>query len=267
MLAYNKSQSLCGLGVLVVRPKHQATTLCQWINAHDGFAICLPTIQIMQSKKIETHFYHLKNYKLMIFTSTNAVEYALPIIQKLGGIPYSVDILALGKATANKLSNFGIKYCIKPDTNPSSEQLLLLPRLQNVYGQHVLIIRGNGGRTLIANTLVERGAHVDHAIIYYRIRPIIDTMDIIQLWAIGQIGAVVVLSTESLSNLFDMLNNIGKEYLRNTPLIIISNRIRQAAVAYGCQYPIVVNIAEEYSIKNVLLTLGNINKDHILKLI
>ena len=111
---------------------------------------------------------------------------------------------------------------------------MTLPRLRQVAGQAVVIVRGEGGRELLAETLTERGARVVHAEVYRRERPTMDATTPRDRWARGEIGAVVVTSAESLLNLFDMLGIDGQDYPRETPLIVVSARIQQIAADLGC---------------------------------
>jgi len=74
-------------------------------------------------------------------------------------------------------------------------------------------------------------------------------------WARGEIGAAVATSTESLLNLFDMLGGAGQDYLRDTPLIVISARTRQIAAEYGCRRILVAREASDDAIAAVLLGL------------
>jgi len=79
----------------------------------------------------------------------------------------------------------------------------------------------------------------------------------------GEIGAVVITSVESLLNLFDMLGKAGQDYLRDTPLIAISarirqiaaERIRQIAAEHGCRRILVAREASDDAIAVVLLGL------------
>ncbi|WP_275576186.1 uroporphyrinogen-III synthase [Aquitalea magnusonii] len=56
-----------------------------------------------------------------------------------------------------------------PTAGSDSEALLALPQLADVAGQHWLIVRGQGGRALLADTLCARGAQVSLAEVYQRV--------------------------------------------------------------------------------------------------
>ncbi|MCB1777552.1 MAG: uroporphyrinogen-III synthase [Candidatus Competibacteraceae bacterium] len=255
---------LHGLRVLVTRPEHQAGPLCQRIEQHGGVAICCPTLVIAEPRDwapARAVLGRLADYHLAIFTSANAVDRALPLIQERGGFPAQLDIAAVGQATARTLERHGVAHCWRPAQGFTSEALLALPRLRQVNGQNIVIIRGEGGREYLADTLTARGAHVDRAEVYRREPPTMDTQSLMHSWAhneiseIGEISVIVITSTESLRNLFDMLKVVGQNKLRDTPLVMVSARIRQIAVEYGCRYPLLAREASDEAILAALFGL------------
>lgn len=254
----NTGLSLHSLGVLVTRPAHQADPLCQWIEQHGGVAIRCPALLICAPRDWAPAlaiFDQLADYDLAIFTSTNAVERALPLIGACGGLPPQMDIAAIGKATAQALARHGVENCLQPEQGFTSEALLALPRFQDVSGQAIVIVRGEGGREWLAETLTARGARIVHAEVYRRERPAVDLAALRERWGHGAIGAVVVTSTESLLNLFDMLSVAGQDYLRDTPLIVVSARTRQTAAKLGCRRLLLAQEASDAAIAAALLDL------------
>ena len=251
--------SLQGLAVLVTRPEQQAEPLCRRIERHGGIALRCPVLRIGEPRDWAPAlavFDRLNEYRLAIFTSANAVERALPRIRERGGIPPDLEIAAIGQATARALAGQGIDRCLQqPESDFTSEGLLALPRLQSVAGQAIAIVRGEGGRALLADTLQRRGARVDFAEVYRRERPQADIGALLARWASGEIGAVVAASSESLLNLFDMLGGAGQDYLRDTPLVVISARTRQTAVERGCRRILVAREASDDAIAEALLGL------------
>ena len=253
-----RSQCLNGLGVLVTRPEHQADHLCQWIEDNGGIAIRFPALTIVEPRDWAPALAildRMADYDLAIFTSANAVDRALPPILERGGLPPRVDIAAIGRATARALARHGIDFCLRPDQGFTSEALLALPRFQNVAGQAIAIVRGEQGRELLAETLTARGARVDRAEVYRRERPAVDVGALLERWARSEIGAVVVTSTESLLNLFDMLGLAGQDYLRQTPMVAVSTRIVQAAANLGCHHLLLAQEASDAAIAAALLCL------------
>jgi len=93
----------------------------------------------------------------VIFVSEHAVQHAPDLFQQLGeAVRWYAIGPATGKALANKLADTHIAV-----TQPSlanSEGLLAEPSLQNIAGETCLLVAGEGGRQLLRDTLVERGA-------------------------------------------------------------------------------------------------------------
>ena len=233
------SPGLRQLGVLVTRPAHQADRLCHLIEQQGGIAIRCPTLLITEPRDWTPalhRFDRLGDYALAIFTSVNAVDRALPLIRERGGFPPRLEIAAIGQATAHALERYGITARLRPEHGFTSEALLALPRFQQVTGQRILIVRGEGGREWLTDTLTLRGASVERAEVYRRQQPVIDTEALLARWAQGAIGAVVITSNESLQNLFAMLGTTGQPYLRDTPMVVASTRIQHSAVAQGCRH-------------------------------
>lgn len=257
--AGEESRQLQGLGVLVTRPEHQADALCQWIESHGGHAIRCPALRIVEPRDWRPAlalFARLTDYDLLIFTSANAVDRTLPHITERGGFPVRLELAAIGQATARALARHGIDRCLRPEQDFTSEALLALPRFQQVAGQAIAIVRGEGGRELLADTLRSRGARVDHAEVYRRERPDIAIEPLLERWARGDIGAVIATSSETLSNLFDMLGAAGQHYLCQTPMIVVSTRTVQAAAKLGCHHLLLAQEASDAAIAAALLRLA-----------
>ncbi len=253
------SDLLNGLGVLVTRPEHQAGPLCQWIEQRGGVAIRWPALAIREPRDwvpALALFDRLTEYDLAIFTSVNAVDRAMPRIRERGGFPPRLEIATIGQATARALARHDIAPGLQPDHDFTSEALLALPRLQRVAGQAIVIVRGEGGRELLAETLTARGARVSHAEVYRRERPTLDATALLERWSRGEIGAVVVTSAESLLNLFDMLGIAGQDYLRQTPMIAVSARTARTAATFGCHRLLLAREASDAAIAAALLRLA-----------
>ncbi|MFO7641706.1 MAG: uroporphyrinogen-III synthase [Candidatus Competibacteraceae bacterium] len=244
--------------MLVTRPEHQADDLCRLIERAGGVAIRCPLLAIGEPRDRASAlavFERLADCDLLLFTSANAVDRGLPLILERGGIPPHLELAAIGAATARALARHGVGPCLRPDEGFTSEALLALPRFQQVAGQRIVIVRGEGGRELLVTTLAARGARVVAAEVYRRERPVIDPTPLLKRWAKGEVGAAVVTSHESLRNLFDLLGVAGQDYLRDTPLVVVSDRIRRAARDHGCHSILLAREASDTALIAALLEL------------
>lgn len=90
------------------------------------------------------------------------------ILSKTSSIwPISPLYLGVGQKTAHVLS----KACKQKVNYPQvsdSEHLLKLTELNGVENKSILILRGNGGRELIRDSLLNRGAQVSYCETYRR---------------------------------------------------------------------------------------------------
>lgn len=192
-------QPLAGVAVVVTRPAAQNQALCQMIAAAGGEAHALPVLAIAglaATSALRAQLGQLRSYQLAIFISANAVEYARQLLADTWPPPLSVA--AVGKATARALMASGVQQVLQPTAGFNSESLLALPELQQVAGKKIIIFRGQGGRELLADSLRQRGAQVDYAEVYRRIRP---EVSLRTLLALPKVDFITATSNESLQNL------------------------------------------------------------------
>lgn len=228
------SQALDGRTILVTRPAHQANVLTQLIEQAGGRTLLFPAMAIeppLDPRAAVALLHEIASFDLSIFVSANAVEQAFALAPGLArGLR---TVFAVGAATARALQSHGIADVIVPEDAADSEALLRLPQLENVRDQRVLIVRGEGSRELLADTLEQRGALVRRAECYRRARPNSDPSALLAQWQAGRIDAVIAMSTDTLTNLWDLLGESGRALLIGTPLFVPHARIAEAAAHLG----------------------------------
>lgn len=229
---------LAGRGILITRPAHQAGSLAVLIHAAGGQPVIFPALEILDPanpQPLLDAIERLDTYDLAIFISPNAVTRVMERMAGRRGWPAGLRVAAIGKGGVRELERHGIHDVIAPQRSFDSERLLEMPQLQAVSGQRVLILRGDGGRELLGDTLAARGAQVDYVACYRRARPQTDPAPLLQAWAQDGVHAMVVTSSEGLRNLFVMLGKPGESLLQRTPLLVPHPRIAAVARQLGCR--------------------------------
>ncbi len=222
---------LQGRGILVTRAAHQATGLIGLVESHNGHAIPFPALEIGSGRDPEAaRALLVQAWDLIVFISPNAVAFASDLLGDAN--LQSPLIAAVGVATARALRQVGNPANLLPQGRYDSEGLLALPELQRMQGHRVLIVRGEGGRPLLGDTLQARGAKVEYAEVYRRLRPEVDPTPLLQRWS-AEVDVVTATSSEVLDNLLAMLGRQGRELLLETPLLVISERMAQRARTHG----------------------------------
>ena len=223
--------------IAISRPIDQAKKLGALITEAGGTPILFPLIEITplnDYSQFEAVINDIKDYDWVIFISSNAVQNGMSRLVKIG-IPASLKFAAIGPVTASELQRFGIKDVLTPlshvqDGDESkvrfdSESLLALPEMTNVSSKKVLIVRGVGGRDVLAETLKARGAQVTFAECYQRINPQTDCNLLAQLWADKKLHGIVVTSSEAMRHLLDLAGDA--DWLRNITLFVNHVRIAE----------------------------------------
>jgi uroporphyrinogen-III synthase len=232
--------------ILVTRPAHQAGVIVQLIEQAGGRCVLFPAIAIEPPADPRTPallLHEAATYHAVIFVSANAVEQAFALAPGLTtNLPRA---FAVGNATAQALRKHGIADVIVPEDGADSEALLRLPELTDVRERSVLIVRGEGGRTTLAQTLQERGAHVRQAECYRRARAAGDPSALLSQWRAGKVDAVVAMSAETLSNLCDIIGQDGRALLQTTQVFVPHRRIAESAAHLGLNDVAITDAGDE----------------------
>jgi len=210
------TKPLAGRRILVTRPREHAAPLARLIEEAGGTPVLFPAIEIEDVPCAVLE--RLAQYDLAVFVSPTAAQRALA---RVTAWPASLAVAAVGAGTRRALENHGMKNVLAPEGGADSEALLAL--LREVRGKKIVIVRGEGGREVLAETLKARGAAVDYAECYRRMRPGSKLKE-------GEpVDAITVSSAEALDNLLDMLG----ERSRTLPWFVPHPRVAAHAAARG----------------------------------
>ena len=248
---------LRNIGVAITRPPAQATKLTQLIQKAGGHVISFPLIDIApldDYSQFEAVISNIAAYDWILFISSNAVQNSLPRLLA-HGIPSHLKFAAIGPTTAQTLKDFGIQSVLIPSGNRfDSESLLSLPEMQDMEGKKVMLVRGNGGRDVLANTLTERGAQVTFAECYQRVNPQTSCEVLAQAFRDGGVQALVITSSEAMRYLLSMAGEA--KWLKHVTLCVNHARVAEEAIKAG----LIVKIADAPGDEAMLASLEQLKK-------
>lgn len=225
---------LHGLRILNTRPVGQNELLSQAIRSAGGVSIECPvlTIEPLESTaRLIRELGCLSAIDQAIFISTNAVKFFFDEFDALVW-PTSIKVSAIGEATRNALKKRGVRVDEAPALT-GSESLLQRPSMQSVKNQTILLVKGEFGRELIADTLTKRGAVVRPLAVYRRnTTPLLQ--DAIQsLWRQDAVDVILFTSEQAMHTLFSSLGEQAYDWLRSKPCRVMSERLAKVALQLG----------------------------------
>lgn len=229
--------------IVATRPLAEQAGLISHLQSLGATPLALPLLAIEPTTPAHPNYattraaiLDLDLYSHVIFVSPSAARNGYAWIDDYWPqLPIGINWLAMGQKTQKTLSDLGLDSHISPN-GYDSEALLTLPTLQNVSGQRILIMRGEGGRPYLADELVKRGADVDHAVLYTREKPQYDTNRLNQTLYEAKPHGILVTSGESLNNLITLsqaLSTQAQQALLNCKLVVPSQRTYTLAIDLG----------------------------------
>jgi uroporphyrinogen-III synthase len=255
------NKPLQGIGIAITRPVDQAKKLSALISEAGGTPILFPLIEIKplnDYSQFEAIISKIETYDWAIFISSNAVQNGMPRLVK-NSIPPSLKFAAIGPVTGSELQSFGVKEVLTPlshvqhgDENKvrfDSESLLALPEMHDVKNKKILIVRGVGGRDVLAETLKARGAQVIFAECYQRINPQTNCDLLTQLYAEKKLHGIVVTSSEAMRHLLDLAGDA--DWLHNVTLFVNHARIAELPLQLGLKVAVADELGDEAMLETI----------------
>jgi uroporphyrinogen-III synthase len=232
--------------------------LCRLLEAAGASSYRLPAIDIRPSgsrEALRASIGRLQDFDVIIFQSANAVRYGSALLEQ----QRDLNLAAVGPATLRALNQAGYRVPILPTEGFDSEGLLAHPRLKNLRGQRVLIVRGVGGRELLEQALEERGAAVTACAVYERHPSKPDDVTLAAVGNLLQAGALHVITATSLEIAASLLsmraaNPALLEPLARLHWLVPSQRIGTGLQEQGLDAPLILaQSAEDQALVDALL--------------
>jgi uroporphyrinogen-III synthase len=209
--------------LLITRSEPGASAMAAALAAAGYDPVVCPMIEIEPSASPDSDrlAQMLDTYDVVICLSPAAAEHALPLLRRhWPALPAKQRWIALGGGTARALRRSGISA--EAPSDGTSEGVLALPALAASHGLRVLLLCGEGGRTLLAQTLVARGAHVSRLECYRRRPPARSPLRAAGVAPV-EVAAIVVSSGEGGDNLARCWHEAGGS--RAVPMVVPSERV------------------------------------------
>ncbi len=215
--------------VVLTRPEahSQRLALALSLQGFESLVMPLMTVQpIAVSERSPTP--NLTEGTVCIFISANAVRYGLPHIASVLAQGTKTVLIAVGQRTQSALQAAGFA-AITPQ-QADTEGLLALPALSTGALEQALVVKGEGGRELLASELRERGVAVTEWSCYRRCWP---SVDLSPLLAAGRQWIFQASSGEILSRLVALITEASRLDLLQHPVIVPSARVATLAAELG----------------------------------
>lgn len=234
--------------VLVTRPGERARRLVASLAATGAAPELLKVMRLEalpETPEQRSHWQNIDEFRRVVVVSPLAAECLAEALDRYWPqLPIGVDFYAVGAATAAILhERLGVRVHVPSagqglnrhdagETHQAqgdtSEALLALPSLQVLNEQKVLVVAGEGGRPLLADTLAARGARLTRLAVYRRVL-LTPEASMQQRLATGDYAALVVSSGEILEHLAGWCQPAAL----NQPLIVSSQRLATLAGSLG----------------------------------
>ncbi len=222
--------------LLFTRPLPKLNTTALAFAKADIDAVGIATsyiVAISSESKAISDFFALNSVDIVIVTSVYAVDNAVvstieTAIKNSATKTQDINsntlptLIAVGDATARKLrqrlSHYNDVSIAVPDVH-TSEGILDMHQLDAVNGQQVVIIKGEGGRNVIAQSLQDKGCDVSTFCVYRREQ--LSSPVFTKRWKTSDVSGIIATS-EAMA--LQLLAHYGNTLI-DLPWLTVSERI------------------------------------------
>nr|WP_305119403.1 uroporphyrinogen-III synthase [Stutzerimonas decontaminans] len=224
--------------MLLTRPAEEcgavAASLAE-VGIHSASLPLLAIDPLPETAEQRVTILELDRYCAVIVVSKPAARLGVELLDRYWPQPpFAQAWFSVGAATGAILADYGLDTSW-PERGDDSEALLALPRLDEALARpdpRVLILRGEGGRELLAETLRGRGVQVDILELYRRSLPDYPPGTLAATVRSERLNGLVVSSGQGLLSLHELAADTWPELLELT-LFVPSPRVAEMARQLG----------------------------------
>ncbi len=247
--------ALKGWQVVVMRPTHLAQPLLSAIEKMGGTPMSLPSLTIapVESEDIGQWRDHIHAADWIIVSSQNAVHFAPQVV--LEALRQSqAKVITMGQATTAALRAIGVSVFFTPMLGTDSEKLLTEPFLQvnKIANKKIVLLAGEGGRTLLYDTLTLRQATVEWAKVYRQEQTPLALASLMPTWLDGRF-CFIATSQNSLEHFLQSVPANYQTWLQQQAFVVVSERIAAIARKWEIQHIYVTKGAHQEQLCATLL--------------
>lgn len=246
------------MNILVTRPSSAGKQLVNRLRACGKSAWHLPLIDFMPGRDLPflaERLTTLSTGDLLFIVSQHAINYAHSwLIQQGISWPAELQYYAVGRTTGVRLHGLSVLPVCYPKEGETSEDLLRLPALSRIDGKRALILRGNGGREVLARALRQRSVQTTYCECYRRRQIYYDGEEQGRRMQTLEIDTLVITSGEMLQQFYTLMPEYYRHFcLTQCRLIVASERLAMLASLLGWSDIVVANAADNDALMRVLL--------------
>ena len=230
---------MTGWRLLLTRPEEECVALAAVLADAQVASSSLPLLDIEAlplTPAQRSTVLELDRYCAVIVVSKPAARLMLALLGEHWPQPPRQPWFSVGAATGAILADHGLDVFF-PEQGDDSEALLELPQLREAIERpdpRVLIVRGEGGRGLLAERMRSQGASVDYLELYRRGVPVYAEGVLAQRITVERLNGLVVSSGQGFSHLRQLAGAAWPQ-LAKMPLFVPSPRVAEMARAAGAE--------------------------------
>ncbi|TMP78081.1 uroporphyrinogen-III synthase [Pseudoalteromonas phenolica] len=226
--------------IAITRPSGKGEQLKAQLKQHQIAYLHTPVLSLTSITLDAQQLAPLDNADVIIFISQDAVQ---SLAEQYPTLPVHAKLFAVGEQTAQAIETHFSRKADFPQQQ-DSEGLLALKALQDLDAKQCVLVKGKGGRTLIATTFKSRGAILNQCVVYER-AALEETADSwLDHWREQQITAIVLSSNAAIDAVFNTQSEQHLDWLKQRDFYLVSQR--------SCDY-----LQQEYQIAETQIYLAD----------
>lgn len=213
-LAWFESRPLFGKRIVVTRARAQASDFAAALEALGAEVLQFPTIRIVDPpdrEPLRRAASEADRFDWIVFTSVNGVARFWSALREAGRDTRAlagVSLCAIGPATAAAIEMEGARPDLVPERFVAESVLEALEREADLRGARILLARAETARSVLPDTLRERGAEVVEVAAY---RTVPDGAEAQELRARLRGGGIDMVTFTASSTVRNYVDAVGAE--------------------------------------------------------